>query len=78
MSETIHRTIPEEIIRDIKCVSNVALFTHSHPDGDALGSILGLASLLESLGKKVFCLLKFEEIDFGWQTYIYICILSGT
>lgn len=58
MSETIHRTIPEEIIRDIKCVSNVALFTHSHPDGDALGSILGLASLLESLGKKVFCLLE--------------------
>lgn len=58
MSETLHRMIPEEILSDISGTSNVALFTHSHPDGDALGSILGLASLLESLGKKVFCLLE--------------------
>jgi len=58
MSETPHREIPEQILRDINSTSNVALFTHSHPDGDALGSILGLASILESLGKKVFCLLE--------------------
>jgi len=58
MSATLHRAIPEKILSDINSSSNVALFTHSHPDGDALGSILGLASLLESLGKKVFCLLE--------------------
>ena len=58
MSATPHRAIPEEILSDIHNTSNVALFTHSHPDGDALGSVLGLASLLESLGKEVFCLLE--------------------
>lgn len=58
MSAKLHRAIPEQILRDINHTSNVALFTHSHPDGDALGSILGLASLLESLGKNVFCLLE--------------------
>jgi phosphoesterase RecJ-like protein len=58
MSETLHRKILEQIVSDINRTSHVALFTHSHPDGDALGSILGLASILESLGKKVFCLLE--------------------
>ena len=58
MSAKLHRAIPEQILRDINHTSNVALFTHSHPDGDALGSILGLASILESLGKNVFCLLE--------------------
>lgn len=58
MRETLHREIPEKIVRDIDCISNIALFTHSHPDGDALGSMLGLASLLGSLGKNVFCLLE--------------------
>lgn len=58
MSERPHRTIPKEILTDINAVSNVVLFTHSHPDGDALGSLLGFASILESLGKKVFCLIE--------------------
>ncbi|MFT5698352.1 MAG: phosphoesterase RecJ-like protein [Desulforhopalus sp.] len=58
MSETPHRTIPEQIIKDIQSTSHVVLFTHSHPDGDALGSLLGFAALLEALGKKVFCLLE--------------------
>ena len=58
MSETPHRKIPEQILFDIHNSSNVALFTHSHPDGDALGSLLGFSSLLEALGKKVFCLLE--------------------
>lgn len=58
MSETPHKRVPEHLIKDIRKSSNVALFTHSHPDGDALGSLLGLAAILESLGKKVFCLLE--------------------
>ena len=58
MSETPLKTIPEQLIADICKSSHVALFTHSHPDGDALGSTLGFAAILESLGKKVFCLLE--------------------
>lgn len=58
MSETVHRVIPEGLIEDIKNSSRAVLFTHSHPDGDALGSILGLRAMLESCGKEVFCLLE--------------------
>lgn len=49
--------IPEEISRSITKAESVALFTHLHPDGDALGSLLGFAEILEALGKKVFCYL---------------------
>jgi len=58
MSESRQRKIPEQLLLDIQGASHVALFTHSHPDGDALGSILGVAALLENLGKKVFCILE--------------------
>lgn len=58
MSENPPRKIPEQILQDINRSSKIALFTHSHPDGDALGSILGFAAILESLGKEVFCLLE--------------------
>lgn len=54
--------IPEAILQDIRAIDNVVLFTHSHPDGDALGSLLGLADILENLGKKVFCWLE-EDVS---------------
>ncbi|MDX9834273.1 MAG: bifunctional oligoribonuclease/PAP phosphatase NrnA [Desulfobulbus sp.] len=34
------------------------LMTHLNPDGDALGSQLGLAEILDVLGKEVFCYLE--------------------
>jgi bifunctional oligoribonuclease and PAP phosphatase NrnA len=58
MRENPERMIPEDIIQDIRTSDNVVLFTHSHPDGDALGSLFGLADILETLGKKVFCSLE--------------------
>ncbi len=58
MKETPERIIPERILQDIRATDNVVLFTHSHPDGDALGSLFGLADILETLGKKVFCFLE--------------------
>lgn len=52
--------IPEEIGRAITDAQRVALFTHVHPDGDALGSLLGFADILDGLGKEVFCYLEDE------------------
>jgi phosphoesterase RecJ-like protein len=46
--------VPEQIIREIRGAECFVLMTHLHPDGDALGSLLGLAEILEGLGKKVF------------------------
>ncbi len=45
--------IPEDISRSIQGAKNIVLLTHVHPDGDALGSLLGFANILDSLGKKV-------------------------
>ena len=50
--------IPEEISTTILGAKNIVLFTHVHPDGDALGSILGFADILENLNKKVLCYLE--------------------
>jgi bifunctional oligoribonuclease and PAP phosphatase NrnA len=52
------RRIPETITNGIRDTENFVLVTHVHPDGDALGSLLGLAEILDSLGKKVFCFLE--------------------
>ncbi len=50
--------IPAQLLEDIKKSSNIIVATHVNPDGDALGSLLGFALIMESLGKKVFCLLE--------------------
>ncbi len=45
---------PETAIRQaILAKSQIILATHSNPDGDALGSLLGLADILEGMGKQV-------------------------
>ncbi len=46
------------ILDAIRSKGHVLLLTHFNPDGDALGSVLGLADILESMGKKV---LRFLE-----------------
>jgi len=47
------KVIPEAILGLVKDASHVVLATHVHPDGDALGSLLGLGDILEAQGKKV-------------------------
>jgi len=42
-----------KLITRFKKSENILLLTHENPDGDALGSLLGLAQALESLNKKV-------------------------
>lgn len=44
-----------QVIRDTR---NIVLATHIKPDGDALGSLLGLADLLGNMGKQVVCYLE--------------------
>ena len=52
------RISPERLLAEIHSATNIVLLTHSHPDGDALGSLFALADILDSLGKKVFCYLE--------------------
>jgi phosphoesterase RecJ-like protein len=39
-------------VADIRAAKNVLLTTHIRPDADALGSVLGMAKVLETLGKR--------------------------
>lgn len=39
----------------IKASENILILSHKNPDGDALGSSLGLALALQKIGKKVSC-----------------------
>ncbi len=42
----------------IGTTTNIVLATHIRPDGDALGSLLGLADILGGMGKQVVCYLE--------------------
>lgn len=47
-------TLPEALPDKIRSTSNIVLATHINPDGDALGSLIGLADVLSAMGKRVF------------------------
>lgn len=47
-------TLPEQLLDKVRAASNIVLATHINPDGDALGSLIGLADILASMGKQVF------------------------
>lgn len=68
MSEKSAVKIPDDVLTGIESASSVVLMTHIHPDGDALGSTLGLADILESMGKQVLVYLD-EPIS---QLYAFL------
>jgi phosphoesterase RecJ-like protein len=45
---------PESLLEEIRTRDSFVLATHLNPDGDALGSLFGLADILESMGRRVF------------------------
>lgn len=52
------RRIPEKILSTIKTHSHFLLLTHVQPDGDAIGSLLATADMLDGIGKRVFAYLE--------------------
>jgi len=47
------KQVPSQVIEALRQADNILVACHVFPDGDALGSQLGLGDILESLGKKV-------------------------
>jgi phosphoesterase RecJ-like protein len=56
----------KELISPLYQADCVVLTTHIKPDGDALGSLLGLADILQQMGKTVCCYLE-EEVPLLFQ-----------
>ncbi|WP_448873124.1 DHH family phosphoesterase [Desulfobulbus propionicus] len=48
----------QHLVQAVRDKGHFLLATHFNPDGDALGSLLGLAEILEGMGKKVFRFLE--------------------
>lgn len=48
----------EAVLAALHKTDNIILVTHFNPDGDALGSMLGLTDILEGLGKRVLPFLE--------------------
>lgn len=63
------RTIPKFLFDSIDASENILLFTHSRPDGDAFGSMFGLAGVLRGRGKNVTCFIE-EEIPAMYRFFI--------
>ena len=60
------RTLSDNLLATVRRTGNIVLATHINPDGDALGSLLGLADILIGMGKKVFCYLE-EPVSHLYQ-----------
>lgn len=58
--------IPELLLDYIKSSDKILLFTHVRPDGDALGSMFGLAIILHDMGKQVICCLD-EAVPHAYE-----------
>lgn len=50
--------IPEQVKAAIQQADNLVLATHVNPDGDAIGSLLGMMHIAQGMGKKVFAYLE--------------------
>ena len=48
----------DEILKEIKKVQNICIMAHEGPDGDAIGSSLGLFHIFREMGKNVEVLMK--------------------
>ncbi len=61
----------KETAQLLKTLDNVHIYTHIHPDGDAMGSSYGLAAILKKMGKrvKVICLDTLPRyLSYIWNT----------
>jgi bifunctional oligoribonuclease and PAP phosphatase NrnA len=57
----------DAVIEEIRSAQKFLLTTHENPDGDALGSLLGMHELLKQLGKDSVMFLAAEEFPLPWE-----------
>jgi phosphoesterase RecJ-like protein len=57
----------DAVVEEIRSAQRFLLTTHENPDGDALGSLLGMHELLKQLGKDSCMFLAAEEFPLPWE-----------
>jgi phosphoesterase RecJ-like protein len=62
MPENGDRSSREQVLAELRAADRFVVVTHENPDGDALGSLIGMQQVLSALGKD--CALYIDESDF--------------
>ena len=60
-------TEQEQVVAALRRADRLLLTTHENPDGDALGSLLGLHGLLTQLGKDALMFMSPDEFPLPWE-----------
>jgi phosphoesterase RecJ-like protein len=57
----------DAVVEELRSAQKFLLTTHENPDGDALGSLLGMHQVLKQLGKDSCMFLAAEEFPLPWE-----------
>ena len=57
----------DAVVEELRSAQKFLLTTHENPDGDALGSLLGMHELLKQLGKDSYMFLGAHEFPLPWE-----------
>ncbi|MEA2386142.1 MAG: bifunctional oligoribonuclease and phosphatase NrnA, partial [Thermoleophilaceae bacterium] len=57
----------DAVVEELRSAQKFLLTTHENPDGDALGSLLGMHGLLRQLGKDSCMFLAADEFPLPWE-----------
>ena len=57
----------DAVVEELRAAQKFLLTTHENPDGDALGSLLGMHELLKQLGKDSVMFLGADEFPLPWE-----------
>jgi bifunctional oligoribonuclease and PAP phosphatase NrnA len=60
-------TAREQILGELREAQKLLLTTHENPDGDALGSLLGMHRMLQQLGKDSLMYMSPDEFPLPWE-----------
>jgi bifunctional oligoribonuclease and PAP phosphatase NrnA len=60
-------TEQEQVVGELRAADKLLLTTHENPDGDALGSLIGMHKILEQLGKDSIMYLSPDEFPLPWE-----------
>jgi phosphoesterase RecJ-like protein len=57
----------DAVLEELRSANKLLLTTHENPDGDALGSLLGMHEVLKALGKDSVMFLGADEFPLPWE-----------
>ena len=60
-------TEQEQVVTELRAADKLLLTTHENPDGDALGSLLGMHQILTQLGKDSLMFMSEDEFPLPWE-----------